>query len=77
VHLPFRCSPDPNLSSAYLCNADLSGAGAILSDAILTGMNNFSAKQIKSAKNWRTATFNGKRLDDPKVIKQLGLDTKL
>jgi uncharacterized protein YjbI with pentapeptide repeats len=68
-----------DLSDADLRLANLNGAnlnGANLSRADLTWMTNFSPKQIKSAKNWRTAKYNGKRLDDPEVSKQLGLDAK-
>lgn len=57
---------DTNLKKAFLGGANLSGAK-------LSGMKNFSAQQIKSAKNWGGATYNGKRLDDPEVSKQLGL----
>jgi uncharacterized protein YjbI with pentapeptide repeats len=78
-----------DLSFAKLSNADLGGAdlvgaklgGAKLSNADLGGadltrMRNFSAKQIKSAKNWESATYNDKRLDDPEISKQLGLEAK-
>ncbi|NJK30446.1 MAG: hypothetical protein HC851_19980 [Acaryochloris sp. RU_4_1] len=46
-----------------------------LSDANLSDAEKFSSKQIKSANNWESATYNDKRLDDPEVSKQLGLDT--
>jgi uncharacterized protein YjbI with pentapeptide repeats len=62
------------LNSANLNSADLNNAN--LNNADLTGMRNFSPEEIKLARNWRTATYNGKRLDDPEVSKQLGLDTK-
>jgi uncharacterized protein YjbI with pentapeptide repeats len=68
-----------NLSNTHLNNADLSNAdlsNADLSNANLTRMRNFSAKQIKSAKNLASATHNGKRLDNPEVFKQLGLNAK-
>jgi uncharacterized protein YjbI with pentapeptide repeats len=80
---------DANFSGANFIGADLSGAdlrgadlrGADLSDADLsyanlTRMRNFSAKQIKSAKHWKNALYNGKRLDGSEVGKQLGLDAK-
>jgi uncharacterized protein YjbI with pentapeptide repeats len=66
-------------------DADLSGAnlsGAILSDVNSIGDTLFNlsrakrAAQLQSAKNWESATYNGKRLDDPEVSKQLGLDAK-
>lgn len=78
-----------NLSGANLIEANLSGAnlrvtdlsGADLSDANirgadLSGVKNYSAIQIKSAKNWESALYNGKRLDDPEISKQLGLNAK-
>jgi uncharacterized protein YjbI with pentapeptide repeats len=73
---------DANLRAANLFLANLSGAnldganldGANLDGANLTGMRNLSPNQIQSAKNWESATYNGKRLDDPEVSKQLGLD---
>jgi hypothetical protein len=39
-------------------------------------MRNFSAKQIKAAKNWKSAKYHGKRLDNPEISKQLGLNAK-
>ncbi len=67
-----------NLDGANLSDANLNGAnldGANLDGAILTEMRNFSPNQIQSAKNWESATYHGKPLDDPEVSKQLGLDT--
>jgi len=73
-----------DLTGAILTGADLTGAiltgayltGADLTNAILTGAKDFSPQQIKSAKNWEAATYNGKRLDDPEVMAQLGLDAR-
>jgi hypothetical protein len=61
--------------------ADLSGAINRLTFATLnlgksSDVKKKAANQIQSAKNWGSATYNGKRLDDPEVSKQLGLDTK-
>jgi uncharacterized protein YjbI with pentapeptide repeats len=63
-----------DLSGANLRGADLSRAN--LSGANLSGVKNYSATQIKSAKNWESALSEGKRLDDPEINKQLGLDAK-
>jgi uncharacterized protein YjbI with pentapeptide repeats len=63
-----------DLSSADLSYADLSGTN--FSNANLGKMKNFSSEQINSAKNWGSATYDGRRLDDPEVRKQLGLDSK-
>jgi uncharacterized protein YjbI with pentapeptide repeats len=73
---------DANLKGADLFLANLSGAnllfanlnGTNLDGANLTGMRNFSPNQIQLAKNWESATYNGKPLNDPEVSKQLGLD---
>jgi uncharacterized protein YjbI with pentapeptide repeats len=75
---------DANLSGADLSRANLSGADlsranlsdANLRNANLTRMRNFSVKQIKSAKHWKNALYNGKQLDGSEVGKQLGLDAK-
>jgi uncharacterized protein YjbI with pentapeptide repeats len=77
-----------DLSHAELIRADLSCAkfgsarlidtciiGADLIDADLSDIIFSSPHQIKSAKNWRSATYHGKPLNDPEVSKQLGLDT--
>jgi uncharacterized protein YjbI with pentapeptide repeats len=80
-------SSDAILSGTTLdSDADLSGAdlkGAILSDVsrsvdrLTFNLNRAKrAAQIRSAKNWESAIFNGKRLDDPEVSRQLGLDTQ-
>jgi hypothetical protein len=63
-----------NLSHANLSNTSLSTAD--LSGVILTGIRNFSPEQIKSAKNWESAFYGNKRLDDPEVSKRLGLGAK-
>jgi uncharacterized protein YjbI with pentapeptide repeats len=65
---------DADLSDADLSDADLSDAD--LSGADLSGATNFLSKQIKSAKIWESALYDDKRLDDPEVSKQLGLDSK-
>jgi uncharacterized protein YjbI with pentapeptide repeats len=69
INLNFSDLTDADFSETNLIKAELSGAN-------LTRMRNFSAKQIKSAKNWASATHNGKRLDNPEVFKQLGLNAK-
>ncbi len=63
-----------NLSSADLSYADLSGTN--FSNANLGKMKNFSSEQLNSAKNWGSAIYDGRRLDDPEVSKQLGLGAK-
>ena len=63
-----------NLSYADLRRADLNYAD--LRGAILTGIKNFSSDQIKSAKNWESAFYDNKRLNDPEISKRLGLDAK-
>jgi uncharacterized protein YjbI with pentapeptide repeats len=71
---------DADLSYAKLSGADLRGADlrdADLSGADLSKALNFSSQQIKSAENWEGALYDGKRLDDPEVSKQLGLDVEL
>lgn len=73
-----------DLSYSDLSYSDLSGANfsgthlnsANLSSANLGKMQKFSPEQIKSAKNWGSATYGGKRLDDPEVSNQLGLNAK-
>jgi BTB/POZ domain-containing protein KCTD9 len=55
-----------NLSGADLIDADLSGAD-------LTTMSKFLPEQIKLSRNWGSAKYHNKRLDDPEVSKQLGL----
>jgi uncharacterized protein YjbI with pentapeptide repeats len=68
---------DADLRDADLRNTNLFGVNlfeANLSGAKLTGMRRFSPGQIKSANNWESAIYDGKRLNDPEVSKQLGLD---
>jgi BTB/POZ domain-containing protein KCTD9 len=57
---------DTNLSDTNLSGADLSGAN-------LTAISKFLPEQIKLSKNWGSATYHNKRLDDPEVSKHLGL----
>ncbi len=74
---------DANLSGANLSGANLSGAklkganlsGAKLKGANLSGATELSPEQIKSAKFWESAKYDGKRLDDPEVSQKLGLNT--
>jgi uncharacterized protein YjbI with pentapeptide repeats len=63
---------DPRISGADLSGADLSGAD--LGKANLTKMRNYTPEQIKSARNWQSALYNGKPLSDPENIQQLRLD---
>ena len=66
----------PTLTGAAILIGAANLTGADLTNAILTGAKDFSPQQIKSAKNWEAATYNGKRLDDPEVITWLGLDAE-
>jgi uncharacterized protein YjbI with pentapeptide repeats len=63
---------DPRISGADLSGADLSGAD--LSKANLTNIRSHTSEQIKSARNWQNALYNGKPLSDPENIQQLRLD---
>ena len=65
------------LTGVNLYGADLYGAdlyNAELRGAELRGAKNLSSKQIKLAKNWNKALYDGKPLNDPENIKKLGLD---
>jgi uncharacterized protein YjbI with pentapeptide repeats len=61
-----------NLRRAILVDADLIGAN--LANANLSGIKNFSREQLQLAKNWEAALYDKKRLDDPEVMAQLGLN---
>jgi BTB/POZ domain-containing protein KCTD9 len=68
-----------NLCEANLRRSEFTGAdfyeanlsSAELEGANLCGIKNFTPEQIKSARNWETATY------DPEVRKQLGLSPNL
>jgi uncharacterized protein YjbI with pentapeptide repeats len=69
---------DSNLGGVNLSGANFSGANFIHdgdSSPVVINMMSFSAEQIKSAKNWGSATYNGKRLDI-EFSNQLGWDAK-
>jgi uncharacterized protein YjbI with pentapeptide repeats len=72
-----------DLSGANLSRANFNGAnfrkvtlkGADLSWATLSEAKGLLDEQIKSADKWENATYNGKRLDNAEVRKQLVLNT--
>jgi hypothetical protein len=62
------------LTGADLSNAKFSGCVSYLDEHIICEMG-FELKQVKLAKNWESATYNGSRLDF-EFRSQLALDAK-